>query len=70
MRKAEEPSRGTADSSLEGDWTPAGGLILKVFTYTVDEKDMFSLVNSGLYCGGNLVFHDSAGMFYHHGAVA
>lgn len=70
MRKAEETSGGRTDSSLEGDWMPAGGLILKVLTYTVDEKDMFSLVNSSLYCGGNLVFHVCARMFYHHRAVA
>lgn len=70
MRKAEETSGGTTDSSLEGDWMPAGGLILKVLTYTVDEKDMFSLVNSSLYCGGNLVFHVCARMFYHHRAIA
>lgn len=38
MRKAEETSGGTVDSSLEGDWRPAGGLILNVLAYTVDEK--------------------------------
>lgn len=38
MRKAEQTGRGTTDSSLERDWMPAGGLILNVLTYTVDEK--------------------------------
>lgn len=38
MRKVEQTGEGTADSSLEGDWIPAGGLILNALTYTVDEK--------------------------------
>lgn len=38
MRKAEESGAGTTDSSLEGDWMPAGGLILNALTYAVDEK--------------------------------
>lgn len=38
MRKAEQTGGRTTDSSLEGDWMPAGGLILDALTYTVDEK--------------------------------
>lgn len=38
MRKVEQSGRGTIESSLEGDWMPAGGLILDALTHTVDEK--------------------------------
>lgn len=38
MRKVEQSGRGTAESCLEGDWMPAGGLILNALTNTVDEK--------------------------------
>lgn len=38
MRKVEQSGRGTAESGLEGDWMPAGGLILNALTNTVDEK--------------------------------
>lgn len=42
MRKAEPTGRGTTDSSLEGDWMPAGGLILKALTYTVEGEQHVS----------------------------
>ena len=38
MRKAEQTGGGTGDSSLGGDWMPAGGLILNALTYAADEK--------------------------------
>lgn len=38
MRKVEQTGGGATDSSLEGDWMPAGGLILNALAYTVDEK--------------------------------
>lgn len=31
---------------------------------------MFPLVNSNLYCGGNLSFHVFAGIFYHQSSAA
>lgn len=38
MRKVEQSGRETTDCSLEGDWMPAGGLILNALTYAVDQK--------------------------------
>lgn len=33
MKKVEQADGGSADSSLEGDWEPAGGLILNALIH-------------------------------------
>lgn len=71
MRKVERTGGGSADSSLEGDWMPAGGLILNALTCAVDEKRHIFSGQQQTYIVEVISFLTSRlGMFYQQSPAA